>query len=171
VKYYVTIEDRVVEIEVEDTATGLTATIEGRLYRLDLRPTSGDALFSLMVEHASHEVLVEEAEGGMEVIVGGQLFHILVQDEWQRRLANIQRKGAVETGQTVLRAPMPGQVVRTEVEPGAVVKRGQGLVILSAMKMENEIRSPRDGRVVAVHVAEGDKVEQNADLITIGPLE
>jgi biotin carboxyl carrier protein len=170
-KYYVTIEDRVVEIDVDDTATGLTATIEGRVYRLDLRPTSGDALFSLMVEHASHEVLVEEAEGGMEVIVGGQLFHILVQDEWQRRLANIQRKGAVETGQTVLRAPMPGQVVRTEVEAGAVVKRGQGLVILSAMKMENEIRSPRDGRIVAVHVAEGDKVEQNADLITIGPTE
>jgi biotin carboxyl carrier protein len=171
VKYYVTIEDRVVEIEIDDTPTGPTATIEGRTYRLDLRPTSGDALFSLMVEHASHEVLVEDAEGGMEIIVGGELFHILVQDEWQRRLANIQRKTAVETGETVLRAPMPGQVLRTDVEVGAVVKRGQGLVILSAMKMENEIRSPRDGRIVAVHVAEGDKVDQNADLVTIGPTE
>jgi biotin carboxyl carrier protein len=171
VKYYVTIEDRVVEIEIDDTPTGSTATIEGRTYRLDLRPTSGDALFSLLVEHASHEVLVEDAEGGMEIIVGGELFHILVQDEWERRLANIQRKTTVETGQTVVRAPMPGQVLRTEVGVDAVVKRGQGLLILSAMKMENEIRSPRDGKIVAVHVAEGDKVDQNADLITIGPVE
>ena len=170
-KYYVTIEDRVVEIEIEDTPTGSTATIEGRTYHLDLRPTSGDALFSLMVEHASHEVLVEDAESGMEIIVGGELFHTVVQDEWQRRLANIQRKTAVETGETVVRAPMPGQVVRTEVEAGAIVKRGQGLVILSAMKMENEIRSPRDGKVLTLHVSEGDKVDQNAELVTIGTLE
>jgi biotin carboxyl carrier protein len=66
---------------------------------------------------------------------------------------------------------MPGQVLRTEVEVGAVVRRGQGLVILSAMKMENEIRSPRDGKILAIHVEEGDKVEQNADLVTIGPTE
>jgi biotin carboxyl carrier protein len=171
VKYYVTIEDRVVEIDLDDTPTGLTATIEGRVYRLDLRQTSGDALFSLMVEHASHEVLVEDAESGMEILVGGELFHTLVQDEWQRRLANIQRKATVETGETVVRAPMPGQVLRTEVEVGAVVRRGQGLVILSAMKMENEIRSPRDGKILAIHVEEGDKVEQNADLVTIGPTE
>ena len=168
-KYYVTIEDRVVEIEIEDTPTGSTATIEGRTYRLDLRPTSGDALFSLLVEHASHEVLVEDADGGMEILVGGELFHTLVQDEWERRLANIQRKTTVETGLTVVRAPMPGQVVRTEVEVGAVVKRGQGLVILSAMKMENEIRSPREGKVTALHVSQGDKVEQGAPLVTIGP--
>ena len=170
-KYYVTIEDRVVEIEIDDTPTGSTATIEGRTYRLDLRPTSGDALFSLLVENASHEVLVEDADGGMEILVAGELFHTLVQDEWERRLANIQRKTAVETGLTVVRAPMPGQVVRTEVEVGALVKRGQGLVILSAMKMENEIRSPRDGKIVEVHISEGDKVDQNADLITIGPVE
>jgi len=171
VKYYVTIEDRVVEIEIDDTPAGSTATIEGRTYHLDLRPTSGDALFSLMVEHASHEVLVEDTESGMEIIVGGELFHTLVQDEWQRRLANIQRKSAVETGETIVRAPMPGQVVRTEVEVGAAVKRGQGLVILSAMKMENEIRSPRDGKILTVHVSEGDKVDQNAELVTIGPVE
>lgn len=170
-KYYVTIEDRVLEIDVDDAPGGATATIEGKTYQLDLRPITADSLFSLIVENGSHEVLVEDAEGGMEIVVEGELFHIVVQDEWERRLATIQRKTTTESGQTTVKAPMPGAVLRVEVEVGATVRRGQGLVILSAMKMENEIRSPRDGRIAAIHVAEGDKVEQNADLVTIGPPE
>ena len=166
-KYYITIEDRTLEIDLNDTPEGKTATIEGRTYALDLVPISADTLFSLIVDNVSHEVLVEETE----VIVEGELFHVKVQDEWERRLATIQRKNVVETGETVVKAPMPGAVVRVEVEAGAAVKRGQGLVILSAMKMENEIRSPRDGKIAAVHVSEGDKVEQNADLVTIGPAD
>lgn len=170
-KYYVTIEDRVVEIEVSDSPTGATATIEGHEYSVDLTPITADALFSLMLDNTSHEVLVENVEGGIEVLVGGQMFHIVVQDEWERRLANIQRKDSADTGEVTVRAPMPGAVVRVEVAVGDTIKRGHGLVILSAMKMENEIRSPRDGIVVAIHVGEGDKVEQNAGLITLGPIE
>lgn len=169
-KYYVTIENRVVEIEIADSSGGATATIEGQTYHIDLVPTSGEALFSLIVDAASHEVSIEDApEAQLEVLVSGELFHIGVQDEWERRLANIQRKAAAETGNTIVRAPMPGAVVNIEVEAGATVRRGQGLIILSAMKMENEIRSPRDGRIVAIHVGQGDKVEQHAELVTIGP--
>jgi biotin carboxyl carrier protein len=171
VKYYVTIEDRILEIEIVDGPGGSTATVEGQTHALDLQPISADALFSLVVDRSSHEVLVENVDGGMEVVVAGELFHIVVQDEWERRLATIQRKSTAETGETVVRAPMPGAVVGVEVELGAPVKRGQGLVILSAMKMENEIRSPRDGKVVSIHVSQGDKVEQNADLVTIGPAD
>ena len=90
----------------------------------------------------------------------------------ERRLANIQRKTRRRDGRRRSCARRcRARSSATEVEVGAVVKRGQGLVILSAMKMENEIRSPRDGQVVAVHVSEGDKVDQNADLVTIGPVE
>jgi len=109
--------------------------------------------------------------GGLEVLLGGELFHTVVQDEWQRRLANIQRKGAVDAGETSVRAPMPGAVVGVSVAAGDAVKRGQGLVVLSAMKMENEIRSPRDGTISAVHVSEGDKVDQNAELVTLAAAE
>jgi biotin carboxyl carrier protein len=168
-KYYVTIEDRVVEVEVNPSQAGTTATIEGRTFAVDLLPVSADKLFSLVVDNQSHEVLVEDVEGGLEVIVGGELFRIAVQDEWERRLAGIQRKTTAVTGETVVKAPMPGQVVGVPVKPGDAVKTGQGLVILSAMKMENEIRSPRDGAVRSVHVAQGDKVEPGAPLVTIGP--
>jgi acetyl/propionyl-CoA carboxylase alpha subunit len=171
VKYYVTIEDRVVEIDLDDTSGGWTGTIEGHTYGLDLVATAGDALFSFIVDGQSHELLVEDVPGGVEILVGGELFHIVVQDEWERRLANIQRKTAVESGETVVKAPMPGAVVGVAVAVGDAVKRGQGLVVLSAMKMENEIRSPRDGTIIGVHVAEGDKVDQSADLVTIGTAE
>lgn len=166
-KYYVTIEEKTLEIDITDAV----ATIDGKQLPIDLRPISADTLFSLIVGSSSHEVLVEGPANALEVTVGGELFHIVVQDEWEYRLANIQRKDKTETGETTVRAPMPGQVLRVEVEEGAIVKRGQGLVILSAMKMENEIRSPRDGRVVKVHVVEADKVEQNAELVTIGPAD
>jgi acetyl/propionyl-CoA carboxylase alpha subunit len=169
VKYYVTIEDRVVEVEVTDTPAGTTATIEGRTFAVDLLPVSADELFSLVVDSQSHEVLVEDVADGIEVIVGGELFRIVVQDEWERRLASIQRKTAAVTGETIVKAPMPGQVIGVPVQTGNPIKTGQPLVILSAMKMENEIRSPRDGVIVAVHVSHGDKAEQGAPLVTIGP--
>jgi biotin carboxyl carrier protein len=167
-RYYVTIEDRLIEVDLDDTPAGRTATIEGRAYNLDLLPLAGDELFSLVVDNQSRELLVEDVEGSMEVIVGGELFHIMVQDEWERRLAGIQRKTVVETGETVVKAPMPGQVIGIPVAPDQTIKSGQALVVLSAMKMENEIRSPRDGRVVTIHVTQGDKVEQGAPLVTIG---
>ena len=168
-KYYVTIEDRLIEVDLDDTPAGRTATIEGRVFELSLLPLAGDELFSLVVDNQSRELLVEDVEGGMEVIVGGELFHIVVQDEWERRLAGIQRKDAATTGETVVKAPMPGQVVGVPAQVDQAVKVGQPLAVLSAMKMENEIRSPREGKVIAVHVAPGDKVEQGAPLVTIGP--
>ncbi len=64
-----------------------------------------------------------------------------------------------------VRAQMPGRVVKVLVRPGEQVRVGQGLVILEAMKMENEVKARRDGTIAAVHVAEGDRVETGADLV------
>lgn len=168
-KYYVTIEDRTVEIVLSDTPVERVATIDGVEYTFDLAAVSGGAFFSLMVNNASHEIMVEDTEAGMEIIVGGQLFHIAVQDEWERRLATIQRRNTTDTGEIVVRAPMPGAVIAVTATIQARVARGEGLVILSAMKMENDIRAPRDGVITVVHVSPGDKVEHGAPLVTLGP--
>lgn len=167
-KYYVTIEEHLVEIELSDTPAGYTATVEGTTHAIDVASVSGDAVYSLLVDGRSHDILVESTAAGVEITVGADLFQITVQDEWERRLANIQRRAAVEGGETIVRAPMPGAVVAAEVTAGARVKRGDGLIVLSAMKMENEIRAPRDGIVLQVLVAVGDKVERNASLVIIG---
>ena len=167
-KYYVTIEDRVVEVELDDATGNWNATIEGKVHQIDLTSITSDSLFSLIVDNASHEILVEDNADHMAVTVDGELFNIVVQDQWQWRLSNIQRKDVVATGETTVRAPMPGAVLSVSVVAGDRVVRGDGLLILSAMKMENEIRSPRAGVILTVHIASGDKVEQNANLITIG---
>ena len=64
-------------------------------------------------------------------------------------------------------ATIPGKIVAVKVEPGVRVKKGQPLVVIEAMKMENELKSPADGRVTGVHVRVGDKVENNAALLDI----
>jgi biotin carboxyl carrier protein len=72
------------------------------------------------------------------------------------------------TGAVTLRAPIPGKLVKVGIKVGDVVKAGQTVLVLEAMKMENEIRAPRDAAVLAVHVAEGTAVETGHDLVTLG---
>ncbi len=167
-KYYVTIEDRVLEVDLDDSTGNWNATIDGKVHQIDLTSITSDSLFSLIVDNASHEILVEDDVDHMSVTVGGELFNIVVQDQWEWRLSNIQRKDVAASGEMTVKAPMPGSVLSVGVAVGDRVVRGTGLMILSAMKMENEIRSPRDGVIVTVHVAAGDKVEQKANLVTIG---
>jgi biotin carboxyl carrier protein len=75
---------------------------------------------------------------------------------------------AVASGGPVVRSPMPGRVVRVLVAVGAPVGLGQGLVVLEAMKMENEVRASVAGTVLEVHIAAGDTVEASAKLVTLG---
>jgi glutaconyl-CoA/methylmalonyl-CoA decarboxylase subunit gamma len=67
----------------------------------------------------------------------------------------------------VLKAPMPGVIVDVLVTAGQNVKRGEVVVVLESMKMQNEFKSPRDGKVHAIRVNKGDRVEQNAIMVTI----
>jgi len=69
----------------------------------------------------------------------------------------------------VVKAPMPGLVVRVEVSAGQVVEVGESLVVVEAMKMENELRAAHQGVVEAVHVKAGDRVEKGTPLVTLSP--
>ena len=71
-------------------------------------------------------------------------------------------------GAQAINAPMPGTILAVNVKPGQAVKRGDVLVVLEAMKMENEIMAPKDGTVTAVNVQKGSTVESGALLVTIG---
>jgi glutaconyl-CoA/methylmalonyl-CoA decarboxylase subunit gamma len=83
------------------------------------------------------------------------------------RSAHPARERAAATEPTVVRSPMPGRVVRVLVARGASVQERQGLIVLEAMKMENEVRAPAAGTVADVHVAAGEAVEANAKLVTL----
>jgi len=75
---------------------------------------------------------------------------------------------AVITGEIALKAPMPGVIIEVPVAEGAEVVKGDTVVVLESMKMQNEIKAPRDGRIHAMRIAAGDRVELNAIMLTIG---
>lgn len=166
-KYYVDVEDRTIELDFQEEGEQLLVRVGEDVFTLDLRQVTQPSLYSLLIDNRSYELFVEENGDEFDVLIGGEMFHLKVQDEWARRLANIQRKTQVETGLLAIKAPMPGAVISIEVTPGQDVTKGQGVVILSAMKMENEIKTPRAGRVKSVEVQPGQTVEQGRTLVVI----
>ena len=166
-KYYVEADGRHFELDFQEEDGILKVDVGGEKIALDLSQVSQPSLYSLLIDNKSYDVLVESRGEEYDVLIGAEMFHLRVQDEWARRLANIQRKAQIETGELAIKAPMPGAVVSVEVSTGDEVRKGQGLVILSAMKMENEIKSPRAGRVKSVDVQAGQTVEQGRTLVVI----
>ncbi len=167
-KYYVQAEDQTLEIDFEEQGSLLAVKIGDERMLVDLQQVNEPSLFSLIIDNHSFEVFVEEQADEYEVLIAGELFRLKVQDEWARRLANIQRKSRVQEGDLPIKAPMPGAVVAVQVAPGDQVERGQGLVILGAMKMENQIKAPRAGVVRSVHCEQGQTVEQGRVLLVLG---
>jgi biotin carboxyl carrier protein len=102
----------------------------------------------------------------------GVTFPVKLLDARKRLLAQAQasRATAAATGPTVIRAPMPGKVVKVLAKAGDQVAAGAGLVVVEAMKMENELRAPRAGKVDTVHVKEGQAVEGAEALLTLSPV-
>jgi len=164
-RYTAIVGDQVVEIEI---SRGGEVKVDGVTHLIDLRNIDGFSLFSLLIDNRSHEVLVERREGEYHVLLEGEMHKVQVEDERTRALAKVTRAQSVPRGEIAIKAPMPGLVVAVPVKPGDPVRAGQGVVILEAMKMENEIRAPRNGFVQSVRVSQGDAVEQGEPLMVIG---
>jgi pyruvate carboxylase subunit B len=140
--------------------------VDGDSYEVDWRRVD-DSVYSLLIDGRSHTALVARRDGGLTVSVGGRRFELAMGrgEEESTGFA----AGSVATGGSI-RAPMPGTVVKVLVSEGDVVTANQGLVIVEAMKMENEVRSPVDGVVTAVSVAAGDSVDTSLAMVEIEPL-
>ena len=127
------------------------------------RPQPG--IYSLLVGGASYEVFVEDEPDHLAVHLVKRTFRVHAADIRRHRASG--GGAAVLDGPIRLVAPIPGRVVRVLVEPGQEVKRGEGIIVLEAMKMENELRAPRDGTIGVIEVNEGQGVEGGALLATI----
>lgn len=122
----------------------------------------GSDVFTVFVDGASFEALVEQDEGEYSVQVGAERYRFRIGAD---ATAGAHRSRA--GGRHELKAPMPGKVVKLLVVAGQQVTAGQGVVLFEAMKMQNEIRSPGDGRVVELLVEEGAAVEAKAPLLSL----
>ena len=164
-KYFVRVNGE--EFEIELNAAG-QLTLNGEPVDADLVRIPNQNLYSLLLNHHSYELAVEETRTGYRILLGGEQYEVDVTDERQRRLMAGRSQPAPPSGEAQITAPIPGLIVKVEVKEGDHVTAGQPVVILEAMKMENEIRAPREGEIRAVHVAPGQSVEQGAVLITLG---
>jgi biotin carboxyl carrier protein len=166
--YRVEIGGVALTIEVTEVDDGLFVRIdEGPPRRVEVAVSRGDGELSLLVGGDVVRGLVGAREGGVTVVVDGQTVDAVVLDERAARLASAAASGRPRTSETVIRAPMPGLVVGVAIEPGQNIAKGTTLVVLSAMKMQNELIAPGDATVKEVLVSVGQTVDQNQVLVRL----
>ena len=168
-KHFVTIGARTVEVDVD----GNRVTVDGVGFETQLAAVSGTPLYHLLLGGESWSVAVERLEGAGRWALGmvGERVEVTLREERSRGIEAVSGQGRPAVGGGTVRAPMPGLVVRIEVAEGQQVDAGAGLVVVEAMKMENELRAPRPGMVQTVHVAVGQAVEKGASLVTLASPE
>ena len=163
-KYITTIDGTEYTIEILDERHII---VDGVEYEVDFESVSGQQVYSLLVDGKSHEAYIYPDEGEWDVLLQGILYPATVEDEREKRLRSSFSSGPVLTGEFFLKAPMPGLVVSIPVADGQEIVQGDVLVILESMKMQNELESPRDGKISRIRVTEGDNVERKQTLLSV----
>jgi biotin carboxyl carrier protein len=157
--------EETLEIEVSREGSGYCVSIGGRSQVVDLA-TSNGVLHSLKLEDGRQYMFGYHRDGTKHEVSFSD--RTLIVDLFDPLSMKRQRSGAdADGGGSHIRAIMPGRVARINVAPGDAVRRGQGMLILEAMKMENEIVAPRDGIVAELLVNAGQAVENGDELVRL----
>jgi pyruvate carboxylase subunit B len=161
-RYIVTIGARAIEVEVD----GDQVRLDGRILTAVLGTVPGTPLRQLLVDGRPLEVAIDgDGKGRWGLTIAGERWDAEVIDERTRHIRSLTGGADQARGPGVLRAPMPGLVVRVQVEVGQTVAAGAGVVVLEAMKMENELRAAVPAVVQAVHARAGETVEKGQILV------
>jgi biotin carboxyl carrier protein len=171
-KFQFEIADRVRTVEVQRLAHGHRVLVDGRAVTVDTLRIGGDS-WSLIVRDEdggatrSVDAVVTHRSGNgtLDVHIDGYVVPVHMRNGMGRRFRD--RESASGSGPQRLVAPMPGKVVRVQVKPGDAVQPRQGLVVVEAMKMENELRAARAGTVRDVFVREGQSVDAGTPLVVV----
>lgn len=163
-KYTVQVGEREYEVVL---GANQTVEVNGEMHQIDFRAINEPALYSVLLDNRSWEALLERNGDGFRISIDGELFLVTVQDERTRKIEKALSKAAAPSGELTVKAPMPGMVRGVTSQVGQEVQAGQGLIILEAMKMENELRAPRAGTITEVRVKPGDAVEQGQPLVVL----
>ncbi len=163
-KYSTTIGEKTYIIEINRDGE---ITIDGQPYPIDLTQID-EVTYSMLMGSSSYEALVDMSNSEeVNVLLRGRLYSAQVMDERATRLSKAGGGVAAATGEFTLKSPMPGLIVAIQVNEGDVVKKGQTLIVLESMKMENELKAPRDGTIGSIKVKMRQSVDQNQPLLAV----
>ena len=165
-KYHVTLRGRTYVVDL----SGATVIIDGETVEAHAAAIPGTPLLHLLLGKESWTVACQQLEGRpprWALGAAGERVEVEVQDDRSKQIEALTGQGRKPAVGGVVKAPMPGLVVRVEVTGGQAVEAGAGLVVVEAMKMENELRATHKGIVEQVHVKAGDRVEKGAALVTL----
>ncbi|HEX3585322.1 MAG TPA: biotin/lipoyl-containing protein [Candidatus Angelobacter sp.] len=162
--YEVTIAEKVYRVELVRTEQEWKCKLDGRELPLDV-VSAQDGMLSLLLRGKSYEVKQETVGAESNVVVGQERFSASVRDP--RSFRSRRRAGASEQGVMKIKAPMPGKVVRILAPAGSQVAMGQSVVVIEAMKMQNELKAPKTGVVKKINVEEGAAVEAGQALAEV----
>lgn len=164
-KYEVLIDGNSHQVEMERAEKGYQCTVDGEPFELDVAMTARDVL-SIIHNGRQFEAKREYSlMGETHVIIGSERFAAEVRDP--RSLRSRLAVAGAEAGPAKIIAPMPGKIVRVIAAEGDEVEAGQGLVVVEAMKMQNEIKAPKSGKVTKVAVKEGANVNAGDVLVIV----
>ncbi|OGO29851.1 MAG: hypothetical protein A2136_05325 [Chloroflexi bacterium RBG_16_54_11] len=163
-KYVTSIEGREYIVDIIDEHH---VSVDGVTYEVDFMPVGDQPVYSLVVDGHSIDAHVYPDEDTWQVLFHGELFTACVEDEREKRLRASLAGKVAEHEDFHLKAPMPGMVVSIPVLEGQAVQRDDVLVVLESMKMQNELRSPRAGKVTRLRVKAGDRVEQKETMLSV----
>lgn len=162
-KYFARVGANEYEIEIDQGQV----LINGEAIDVDLTQVGIPELYSVLFSGRSYDMLVQPDRSHYTISFRGEQFMVQVEDERSRKLNSGRRAPVLPQGELTVKAPISGLIVKVLVDPGQPVEEEQPLVILEAMKMENEIRCLREGVVKSVSVVPGQRVEQNQVLLVM----
>lgn len=167
-RYFVTVDGRSYEVDLGPGGT----FVDGEPVDADVEHVEGTALRSLILDGRSYRILAKRDDAGAWVLqLGGRRYRAEAVDERTRAIREMTGAAAGPVGPRPVRAPMPGLMVKVEVAVGDTVAPGQGVAIVEAMKMENELKAESAGVVTRIHVEPGQTVEKDQVLIDLSAIE
>jgi len=166
--FEIKINDKLLNVRLlKEEGNIIHINVDGRKYEVDLISFK-NGIFSILHKNKSYNVELIEGETNKKFIVNTlhKSYDVEIVDAESRYLASRNQSKEL-TGNNIISSPMPGRIVRVPVVEGQEVVAGQTVIVVSAMKMESEYKSPKNGFVRHIHVKEGDVVTGHQSLVTI----
>ena len=166
--YIAKIQDKEFLINLEEHGGQMLAIINGKAIPVQLNEIDGSQIYSALIGSRSLEIEIKRNEVGYVISHKGNSLEYVVQDERNARLKKMMNQAVAHKIDRELKAPMPGLVVAIAVKHGQKLKKGDGLIIIEAMKMENNIKAPFDCIIKEIKVQEMQVVEKGQVLGVFG---